>query len=132
MYVYNVCIYIYIHTIYTSLTFVQISLVRDWCYRSNRWILPFKFLLIGNVNYPVANVKYTKRSRKDYSRNSVDVRHTIYMSRYTITAFSIATGYFPLSTASVTFNINYNISHVYHEYIFIYINTNNRNNRNTC
>jgi len=33
------------------------SLMGDRRYWSNRWILPLKFLLIGDVDYPVADVE---------------------------------------------------------------------------
>lgn len=91
-----------------AIIIIDISLMGDWRYRSEWRILPLKLLLIGNVNYPVADIQQTKRRGEYYSRHSVDVRHAVYVpSWHTIAAFSIVTSRFSLPATPTILNINY-------------------------
>lgn len=64
-------------------------------------ILPFKILLIRDVNDPIKNIEKSEGGWKHYSGNSIDQRYAIYVSRQVFAIFSFVNGYLLLSSFSI-------------------------------
>lgn len=64
-------------------------------------IFPLEFLLIGDVNEPIAHVQETEGRRENDSRDSVDVGYAINVPLDSLSLFSTATRRFSVSSLSI-------------------------------